>query len=185
MVNDLLYEDPIIASWARLCPREIYERSPFPEGRLYEDSLSFKNHVLWAHSFAVLDEPIYGYVNRAGSITDTKCVSQSKIEQFEYMLDAFCSGLESSEGDYDKALRFHTALELSRLYRMLRFSPLQGEELRRRQEAILEFMRGCISPLLADERISKVNKVRFLLLSISPKAYNMVFSLYENWFNRK
>ncbi|MCD8315560.1 MAG: glycosyltransferase [Firmicutes bacterium] len=71
-----------IGPWGRLAPKEHYLKYPFPEGIGFEDIYMFCDHVLEFDSFAVIEEPLYGYVYRQGGVTKDKHPKKKKIEDY-------------------------------------------------------------------------------------------------------
>lgn len=175
-IDAMLYDNPMISSWAHLCRKEVYENAPFVEGRLFEDSLSFKEHVTWATSIAFIKEPIYGYVNRSGSITSLDDVSAFKIRQFELMLDDFQNDMASLGVDHSKALTYHLALECSRFIRML---SRQDASSKIKSKQIISFIRTHLGQLVTDKRIPMINRIRFILLSASLPLYLTACDWYD------
>lgn len=56
-------------SWGKLAPRRLYLDAPFPRGMLYEDAYMTPVHYAWADELVELRVPLYGHVERDGSIT--------------------------------------------------------------------------------------------------------------------
>lgn len=57
-------------AWAKLGPRELYARTPFEPGILYEDSYSMPQHLSAVDEVVVTDTVVYGYIPRKGSISN-------------------------------------------------------------------------------------------------------------------
>lgn len=176
-VERMLYNRPMISSWAHLAPRAIYEASPFAEGRLYEDSLAFAAHVACFSSIAFLREPVYGYVIRAESITDYTSVDFEQARQFRAMQKALRDDVEGLGGDFGRALMFHEALEDTRLYRMLRRVEDGGPQSRALSDECVRYVRSSLPVLLRDRGVKRADKARLLLFGLAPSIYPSVLAL--------
>lgn len=176
MIRTFMYGAPIISACGHLASRELYEKHPFPCGRCYEDSLSFRAHIAEGSSFAVLDDPIYGYVKRRGSITKPTRICEEQVNDF---LDAVSEVRESAK-DYsadERGIIYYTALEYSRLFRLISKSDSKGNASLRKE--LVFFIRSNLWSLLLDGNAPLGNKARFLVLAGMPHAYDRVFRWYE------
>lgn len=176
IIDNMLYENPMIAPWAHLCKREVYVNNPFAVGRIFEDTLAFKDHVFWAQSVAVIDEPIYGYVCRQGSITDTSNVSLEKLIQLDQMLDEVGAVIAELGENHEQAWLYHLALEYSRLARLINTSGIHANTT---LDDIYLFFKENYSLLMHDEHVSLQSKFRFFLLRYWKKFYYIACDLYE------
>ncbi len=176
-LEELLYEEIKSSAPAKLAPREIYLRHPFPVGYYYEEISTA------AHYISMVDEVVkyygadYGYVMRPNSITHKK---QATIKQAEDMLRAI--GLLEEKcldilGNVP-AVNYQESLQMSRLYWLLHVVPeceqktiIHSEVKRRIKKAYLNTMR--------DKRVNIFAKLRFTLLRFSPPLYTILFSAYE------
>ncbi len=178
LVDRMLYDDPMISAWAHLAPKEMYLHSPFPVGKLYEDTLSYGGHVLAARSFAVVENQIYGYIKgRGGSITKRRKAPLAQAENFYEMVEYLDGLIERDVPGHGQALAFHKCLELTRLSLLLDIvdvseCPSRVAELR---NACTSYVRGALLGVLRDRRVSSINKVRLALFAISPKVFRLSY----------
>lgn len=64
-------------AWARLANRSLYEAVPFVPGMVYEDHMSMPDVVDHVSEVALLDQPVYAYVRREGSISRPNVVTHN------------------------------------------------------------------------------------------------------------
>lgn len=180
VIDTMLYENPMISSCAHLAPKSVYLRAPFEEGKLFEDTLAFEEHVLWARYVAFVDDPLYGYVKRRGSITNLSSVSEYKVQSFIDMVIRLDKVIRSYGETHQKSLLSHEALELSRLYRMVGRSDCSSDRIESIKQGIQSFYKKNLGMILLDKRVSLVKKCRFSLLFLFPNLYEFVFRKYES-----
>ena len=183
MVHRFLYETANISACCHLAKRQLYVEHPFPEGKLYEDTLTFKDHILSSGSFAFVQVPLYGYVKRWNSITKPHEVSLAQVNEFGNTICLFENEMMQSLPSERRGLVFHTALEYSRLFRLTKSA--DGEEVAYWQEKALHYVKRHLKELCSDEDIPRTNKLRFIVLSILPSCYDRLFSAYESIAFRK
>lgn len=179
MVHRFLYGDPMISACGHLAKRSLYEAFPFPEGKVYEDTLSFENHILSCNSFAAVDPEIYGYVKRWDSITKAKSVSSEQIENFAMAIQALNDCVMRIVPSEHRALMFRTALEYSRLFRLTQ-SSTDNETTKIWQSEALAYVKAHLGELKSDKSVSRMDKIRFTIMCSFPKLYDSIFSRYES-----
>ena len=178
LVDRMLYDDPMISAWAHLAPRELYLQSPFPVGKLYEDTLSFGGHVLAAKSFAVVENQIYGYVKgRGGSITKRRHAPLSQAENFYEMVEYLDDLIEREAPGHGRALAFHKCLELTRLSLLLDLVDENQNRVVDLRKRCTAYVRRVLPGVLGDRHVSPTNKVRFVLFAISPSIFRLFYKV--------
>lgn len=180
LIDRLLYDKPMISACAHLAPIDIYKENPFPEGRLYEDSLTFAKHIASLSRVALVSTPIYGYIRRRGSITDySKSISARRADELVAALGVLDASISQEPEDHARALAFHFSLEMSRLYCMaVRISDDEAAAKRYKSESVA-YVRKNVVALLGDRNVSALNKVRFCMLCCCPKMYPYALSLFN------
>ncbi len=178
ITHRFLYEEIIISPCCRLARRDLYLGTPFPEGKIYEDTLTFANQILSCNSFALVDVPIYGYVKRWESITKPNVPGVSQIENFGEAITRLAQDICMMMPMEKQALVFHTALDYTRLYRLA--CNLHGNETADKwRDKALDYVQKHFRGLLNDAEVSKGNKLRFFVLRFMPFWYNAIFDRYE------
>ncbi|WP_165173582.1 glycosyltransferase family 2 protein, partial [Adlercreutzia sp. ZJ242] len=92
----IIFNEISEAAWGKLAPRRIFIETPFPEGQLYEDQSVVCAHLAAVSDVAVVDERLYGYVMRDGSIVNVRYVDLGQIADYEEAIERFCSDAGSS-----------------------------------------------------------------------------------------
>lgn len=183
LVAEMLYDRPMISGCAHLAKKEMYENNPFPKGVLFEDSIMFGSHVAFAEKAAIINKPIYGYVYRSGSITDHRKVSVAKISQFTDAIDTLRNTVNGLGELYSDPLRFHIALEMTRLYVMANNAE-EREVSKKYCDGAWRWVIKHLWALLGDENIYVKNKIRFILFSIFPKLYPYILRIGKIEYNK-
>lgn len=117
-LSHFLYGGGMAAAWAHLASRKTYLANPFASGKYYEDDMAFGAQVLSAASFALLKEPIYGYMRRAGSTVRPANTSLKQLHDFSAAIQAIEDAVRPFLPGCDSGLTYHKALELTRLFRI-------------------------------------------------------------------
>ncbi len=178
LIEQTLYDRPMISGCAHLAFTEIYRENPFVANRLFEDTLSYDKHIAFAQNAAIIPEPIYGYVSRSGSITDKKKVSADKILQFMSAFECIETFVENNYPSAKKALRYHLALEITRMHGMA--VNLNCKELEKLLTTYCkEWMKKNISFLRKDDQVPFSDMVRFSIFNISPLLYPKILTLWK------
>lgn len=66
-----------VMAWARLAHRSVYEAVPFVPDMLFEDHMSMPDVVERVDEMAMLDQPVYAYVRRKGSISRPNVITHN------------------------------------------------------------------------------------------------------------
>lgn len=177
-IEGFLYDDPMISSWAHLLKKEVYLSHPFPNGKVFEDTLMFKWHIMGFKKYAICTQPIYGYVVRSGSITSIQGASVEKISALLHALSTLEKAVECRYSDLKDACEYHKSLEYVRIIARLRASKNNNES----DElycSILQKLRGGLSSVIANPRVRPKMKARIAIAAIMPTQYAFLISLYN------
>lgn len=177
-LEKLLYEKITASALAKMGPRDLYLKHPFPVGVFYEEICTAAEHISAVDKVVLLNERIYGYVMRPGSIT------HRKVASLQQALDLY-NAVNTLEGvcrrylpDDTNAFCFHRVLQASRLLRLLRVVKKSPESEMLQQRALNEVRRN-VKRVVADQKVGNAYKVRFEILSVCPEAYHILYSIYE------
>ena len=174
---ELMYEELYPSAWAHLAPKEVYEKIRFPEGCYYEEISTITQFIGEAQGCVIVEEPIYGYVVREGSIVHEKRVSEKQILDYEKAIANFLTYMNTQGYEGTKEALFFTCLHLSRIYRFLDSASIKSKGAKKK--AIEKYVKAAFFDLLRDQRIGRGNKIRFLILAFFPFFYNRAFSLFD------
>lgn len=77
-----------VTAWNKLYVRELFDGCLFPEGKIHEDELTVHHLFDRAERIAVIDDVLYYYVQRSGSIMNTKATVKS-LDSIMAMMDRY------------------------------------------------------------------------------------------------
>lgn len=80
--NALRYAVP----WCRLCHRRLYEGVRYPTGKIFEDIYTTHKLLYRCNRIAILDEPLFYYYQRPGSIMNTS-FSMKKLDYLQALVE--------------------------------------------------------------------------------------------------
>lgn len=179
LMEAMAYEEVLPSACMRLAGREVYVENPFPTGDYYEDVATASIFANNCTSFAMVDTPIYGYVMKPGSVVHKKRADIGQVSDYKKAIDSFidaaCGTISEDEG-----IRHFRSLELIRLYRLLdRVEEAKSEQLELRKE-IIRRVKADSRKNIKDGRTRSLNKMRVLLMSVSPRLLMVLSDLYDD-----
>lgn len=176
--RSLLYEEVTEGPWAKLGTRELYLKYPFPDGRRYEDVAQAGNLYVAAGTIAVLEEPIYAYVMRGGSVMHKRHASKQQVDDFLWAIDQFLDPIAEAFPELTDERAYREALELMRVWSAA--TTLADASVRDAyRKEILERLRVLNVGVTADPNAPSGNKKRLKLLVRAPRLYDVMFTAYE------
>lgn len=179
LYRSVCFQRLLASAWGKIAKKSVYADNPFPVGRVYEDTYVFGDHIGAAEKIVLVDGPIYGYVVRDGSIVRPKKERLERcIQQFE-AIDRFCGCIDGYFAESSDEQVVFRALEYSRLWRRLDLVEDFPDEAKSLQGEVRNFIKMHLGQLRACPDVAKGNKARFALLSQSPSAYRLAFSVYD------
>ena len=180
----LSYEEIKTSAWAKLAPKWVYERHPFPKGRYYEEISTVADFMLELGEFALLDNPIYGYVMREDSIVHCKAASLEQVDDYILAIRIIAAVIRENYPQHEKGIAYHETLQMSRLYMLSRTAVLSSE----RKEEIARMTRNTarknLRTILSDVNVRQISKMRFFLLALAPELYYAALRAYEKLTKR-
>lgn len=182
-VKQMLYGTPMISPWARIAPRGIYEKHPFPAGKIYEDTLAFDEHTLSFQKYALCQTQIYGYVIRTGSITNKSEASPSQIANLGQALEILHASILNKEPGLMDALAFHESIENCRMLARAHII-CKGKKEKNLEKEIVQSLREKAPRVLKDQNVKLHNKARVWLAATAPSLYCCVFSILSRVLQR-
>lgn len=175
-IQRMLYGSPMISPWAHAAPRYIYEDHPFPVGKIYEDTLSFNNHVMPFKRYALCHDDIYGYVIRSGSITSVSEASSSRIIDLTNALGTMHASILNEEPRLADALAYHESIENCRMLVRARLSRRNKKDIEL-ENSIVQALRARAPRVLQDTNVKLPNKIRIGLAAALPSLYCRAFGI--------
>ena len=178
MMEEMLYEEVLSSACMRLASREIYERNPFPEGMYYEDIATGSVYAAECDSFIRVDEPIYGYVMKPGSVVHRKSATMKQALDYEESIERFIRNA-APYVESDVGIHCFRILELIRLYRLLQ---KVGDEDKRKihmEDSIRKYVRDHKDACVNNGRVLPINRFRARLMAGSPWLLMRLSDIYD------
>lgn len=181
-----MYESILPGAVSRLARREIYQDTPFPDGRYYEEIATAAEHARAVDCIAFVETPIYAYVMRRGSIVHGSHIKLKQITDYSDSLDDFIRAATDAFDESKVEVRYFLSLHRSRIFRLLMNVNGIGENQKKSaMKDIVSYVRGNLATVMIDNHIPLANKIRLLILASAPSMYCGCFRLYERCRLRK
>lgn len=160
---------------AKLIKMDLIKKFSFPNGMLYEDLATMFKIVGEANRIVVLDKPLYHYVQHNGSIRFSKW--SSKVYDV----------ITATEQLIDYVKKYYPEIYDSAIYRFF-FSANEVYVRAFREEKYLELinpikmkLKKYWKILKKSKKISKIQKVRFILMIHFPRTYRILWLTIDRW----
>lgn len=163
-------------AFAKLYPREVILKNPYPRGRFFEDLAAIGGILSSVNEVVVADAPIYAYVQRGNSIAHSVTNADKKVSDYLYALDQFSITAEKMLPEDDDALAYRRALVFMRMRPLLKSIGSEGFRLIKEQK---NYMRRKLPNFLSDKRIHSSAKVRVLTAALWPFLHDRLLALYK------
>ena len=181
-VEMLLYNSLAEGPWAKLIDRSLFESALFPAGRYYEDVAWAGKCFVEAGDIAILDTPIYAYRMREGSVVHKSEVAIKQAEDFLWAINELVEPIACAFPDRYYALAYRYSLEYARLHALLDDIVDDSQRAAELDEFALGEINELIHIVLNDKKAPVSGKMRFFLLSRSPKLHDDLLLFYERFF---
>lgn len=178
LISQYMYEETLPGAWARLARRELYLNHPFPTGVRYEEIRTAAQLVLSVKSCALVEEPIYGYVLRSGSIVHEKNVRYKQITEYLEAIEVFLSEEPFFLAGSQEEIYFR-CLHYSRIVRLLDSVKDGGEYTAKIRDNCINYIKTHLNEVCSDYRVPHGNRARFRLLTTSIALYRIAFNIYD------
>lgn len=179
VVRGLLTKKIGTVAWAKLAPRNLYIRHRFPVGVRYEELRTIGDFIRGVERYLIIDEPIYGYVMREGSIVWAKkpTYAQAKeyleaIEQSSQLLGSMCPSMTNE-------LSFYETVMLTRLHDFISRGLDNQEEQKALERTLRQRSRKQLISALCANDASLAQKARVMLYTVSPWPYDHLMRFYN------
>lgn len=175
------------SAWACLLPRESYQTIRFPDNKLHEDTSTVLDLIALFDDVVVVEQPIYAYVVRPGSIMNASFVNLSQILDYFAAVDTMQDFVLERYPEKADLLLWKTMLCYVRCYSLLDLvdpNCLIADELK---ATLRKFAYDAFPDLVAASQrhsLSKLQLARFALFAISPLAEHRALTLYKSLRNK-
>lgn len=154
----------------KLYKKEILMKFPFPKGMIYEDLAVSFEHIGACNEIAVGYINLYKYYRRPGSI-----VNSSYSDKFLDFYKAIELNREYVERDYPNDQEMKKALTVRYVFKGLHVvHALLGSQMYEQVNKIRKEYRRYWKDILINSHITRKNKLKYLLLLLSPHLYQKV-----------
>lgn len=154
----------------KLYKKEILMKFPFPKGMIYEDLAVSFEHIGACNEIAVGYINLYKYYRRPGSI-----VNSSYSDKFLDFYKAIELNREYVERDYPNDQEMKKALTVRYVFKGLHVvHALLGSHMYDQVNKIRKEYRRYWKDILINSHITRKNKLKYLLLLLSPHLYQKV-----------
>lgn len=180
----ILYNELSVSACAKLVPRKAYDTIKFPVGKVSEEVATIGLLIRMFDSFSVVNQPMYGYVMRSGSIGHKKTVPYKDIQD---RIDAMKS-LESvlkKEFDFKKdkslasAMKYRWGLRFVDIATMYDNVEDDKESASKMKKYATSWLRKNIKTIFKNSRAPFKQRVRIWLFTYFPGIYLMLYSLHQ------
>lgn len=180
----ILYNELSVSACAKLVPKEAYEEVSFPVGKVSEEVATIGALLRKYDKFVMIEQPMYRYVMRAGSIGHKREVPfreiMDRIEAFE-VFDRIVRhefNIQSAPA-IQKALLFRRGLryvDMADYYDIVSDDKHAAKEL---EAEIKTWLRENIRSIIHNKRAPLKQRLRIWLYAYMPRVYELVYSIYR------
>ncbi len=167
-VGEILGERIVLYTvvWNKLFHRSCFENLRFPEGRIYEDEFITYKLIHQAERVAITNERLYFYLQRSGSIVNTKIMDRKKdfFEAYQERIDF-----------YRKRQMFDYYYKMLCLYRYWLIDTKEKKEVSKNLSSkIREYYRKEVMGNILKCSVSFSEKMGHVLYALCPQLYMYV-----------
>ena len=157
-------------SGGKLYKKEILLRFPYPNGMLYEDLALAYEHIASCENIAVSDLNLYKYYRRPGSIVNSKY--SDRLLDFYKAMEWNRSYIER---DYPNDQEMRRALNVRYVFNGLHIvHAMLSSDMYSDVNKIRKEYRRYFRDVMFNSNITKKNKLKYLLLLLSPRLYKKI-----------
>lgn len=173
--ENVLYHRRIdVSAWGKVYARHLFQSVRFPVGRIYEDTYVFDDILSQTNGVAYIEEPLYYYVMRSGSIVNRPWAG--KQLQFIDATDKFAAHAEALHPDLAAgATRRRVYARLS----VLRYMNDVDAHDRRQRDEIVSFIRRNGFSVLKNKKTPMRDRFGILLASSSLPLFFCFWHAYS------
>ena len=157
-------------SGGKLYKKEILLQYPYPEGMIYEDLAVAYEHIAACKEIAVGNQHLYKYYRRAGSTVNSKY--SDRLLNFYKAMDWNRAYVER---DYPNDQEMKKAVNTRYVFNGLHVvHALLGSQMYDQVKKIRKEYRRYWKDILINSHVTRKNKLKYLLLLLSPHLYQKV-----------
>ena len=179
VVRGLLTKRIGTVAWAKLAPRDLYIGHRFPVGVRYEELRTIGDYIRGVDRFKIIDEPIYGYVMREGSIVWAKQPSYAQAKEYLEAIEQSSQSLSNLCPSMTNELSFYESVMLTRLHDFISRGLDNKDEQEVLEQTLRLRLRKQLVSALRVRNASLAQKARVALYAIAPHPYDNLMRFYN------
>lgn len=158
---------------------------PFPLSKVYEDLSIMLQVIDSSETVAIIDTPMYGQVCRPGSITRSGRICASQFLDFRDAMNSCCDYVRTRYStQLSCELESFRTLLCVRFYRLSRDVEVHNEESMAAAVETREEIKASLWRTLIGTTVPTSTKLKALLITISPKIYDLLYKAFQFQKNR-
>ena len=174
-----------IGTWCRLVPRQWLIEEPFLDGKIYEDLSSTYRLNLKAAKIAVVENILYHYVMRGGSITGRKKTTVQQCLDYYEAVNLCAAGSLKAFPDLKDDAAVMMARDYISLYLHIDRCQEKDARLDKVKKQVLAWMKKNWLTAAKNEKPKKSVRMRIFLFGISPWLYKKLYYVGINFTGKK
>ena len=164
-----------LSAWGKLASKRLWESHLFPKGRVYEDLATIPSLLRDVGKVVHVKAAIYGQVERPGSITRQKQVTERQLRDYYLAAqDAFDAGSESGIDSVAQAANIRRLISYARIKRLLRDVDKSSEYVEELGADISFSLRAGFPIAVASGLLSFRNAVLLFVAAYCAPAYRLL-----------
>lgn len=168
-----------MSACGKIAKTNLWAKFSFPEDSYYEDLAVMSSIIAACDSVALVSQPLYAYVMRPGSKSSKTFIPAGRANDYLNSLNKCTTASELAfpvQKGMSDAVRARRMLEMSRIYRLCLHCEESNATENIKAEA-LSYIRENLKSYLSDSKVSKIWKLRIIILAICPAVYPYAFSV--------
>lgn len=164
---------------ACLAPKEVYQRFPFKVGAKYEDLRSIGDIVMHVDEVILIDDPLYAYVSRTGSLVNASIMPSSQVKDYFDALQCLENVVKEYAVELIPIFEWKRAISLCRCFQSSRKMASREGRLILKKEISLSVRQNLktLFSLRQEFDLSYTQLIRFVVIGYMPSLYAIMYRL--------
>lgn len=164
---------------ACLAPKTLYQNYPFKPGVKYEDLYSIGDILTHVDEVVLMDNPLYAYVFREGSLVNAGTMSSSQVRDYFNALQHLESVVEGYAAELAAVFKWKRAVVFCRCYQSSRNLENREERKILKRKVSLSMRQNLAALFSLREKfgLSYVQLARFAVMGYMPSLYAIAYRL--------
>ena len=184
VTKKILYDELSVSACAKLVPIEAYETIKFPLGKVSEEVATIGALLKMYEHYSIIDQPLYAYVMRSGSIGHVKEVHYKDISDRIESMNIFQKSIEEmfdvdKNNELKKAIQYRWGWRYVDMALMYDLVSDDKSEMIKTKKTITSWLHNNAFQILTNTDAPLLQRFRIMLYSISPRLYAVLYSTYK------